>query len=436
MAVVTPNRTVGNIYRDVARMSGQTLNQGIATAGATTSLTDAISEQTPTAQAADVTGTFIYVDVGTSAGTAKEINAYTLGAMVWSGTVVAPDATSTWVRTRCNPQIILEAIAAVQRLYAFRYPQDYLTEAIVTNSLLSPYGAVEEWAGGAAAAPDGWALSGAGAAVARESTIIAQGLYSQKLTAGGGATGVLTYTVPQDVLAMLDGQTITLQGWIAASVAGDVTVRVAYTNSAGTTTNTDWTSTLTTNRWQRLEDITTAGVVLPDPVVAVTVSLRAVASAVVYADDIALLGPNLRIYDVPATLIGIQPVIEMETAFGSRIYKEVLRNGQAWLTMPVDSTSSQKRRIQFLTDLPSGRHLRIRGYRASSVVSTTTSNVEMNPEALTLYAAKRVLESLPVTEEIDTRLKRVAAEIDMQKRENPEVMDGRRYKQAIWLENR
>ena len=46
-------------------------------------------------------------------------------------------------------------------------------------------GDFENWSAGTSVAPDGWTLQGAGASVAREATIIDQGLYSAKITRAG-----------------------------------------------------------------------------------------------------------------------------------------------------------------------------------------------------------------------------------------------------------
>lgn len=85
--------------------------------------------------------------------------------------------------------------------------------AYVTN------GDMEDWTSGIASAPDSWTLSGAGASVARESTIIKAGTYSAKLTRS--AADCYLY---QSVHATLGinywrGKTLKVGVWVYATVA-------------------------------------------------------------------------------------------------------------------------------------------------------------------------------------------------------------------------
>ena len=93
------------------------------------------------------------------------------------------------------------------------------------------------WAAGDALAPTHWTLSGAGAAIARETSAIKIGAMSAKLTAGGGATGYLM----QDLLPAatydanwLDTKKVSLGAWVYATVASKIRLYIddGATNSS------------------------------------------------------------------------------------------------------------------------------------------------------------------------------------------------------------
>jgi hypothetical protein len=105
---------------------------------------------------------------------------------------------------------------------------NYLTFIGGKESNVLSNGDVEAWSAGAAAAPDSWALSGAGAAVAREAIIVQTGTYSAKVTRGG-ADCYLEQTVPLSVAA---GHTLELRVWAYASVAARV--KATIVDNAGT----------------------------------------------------------------------------------------------------------------------------------------------------------------------------------------------------------
>ena len=72
-------------------------------------------------------------------------------------------------------------------------------------------GPMESWAKGTAVAPDNWTLIGAGAAAAREATIVKMGSYSARLKAGAGANAYLRQLVPWHVYWR--GRELTLGAW-------------------------------------------------------------------------------------------------------------------------------------------------------------------------------------------------------------------------------
>ena len=86
---------------------------------------------------------------------------------------------------------------------------------ICPDNLLE-WGNFEDWENGASAAPTNHTLNGTGATIARENTIVKQGLYSAKLTRNGGDCD-FTYTYTG--YAAYQGHRMTLGAWVYATVA-------------------------------------------------------------------------------------------------------------------------------------------------------------------------------------------------------------------------
>lgn len=83
----------------------------------------------------------------------------------------------------------------------------------------------ENWGAGASAAPDGWTLTGAGAAVARESSIIKIGAYSAKITRSG-TDAVLYVTGINSLGTYVGGRTFTFGCWVYATVANRARIKL------------------------------------------------------------------------------------------------------------------------------------------------------------------------------------------------------------------
>ncbi len=414
MAVAVSPRTLALVVQDVARLTGDHRNSGTATAGSTTSLTDATRERTPTANANRILGNYLYSTGGTGAGDIHEVTTYTIGVMTWAVAGTAPTSTTTWTRLSRDPQAILEAIDAVTRRGAWKQAQPYQSLALVTNNLLGYYGSMEEFTSGTTSAPDGWTLGGVGASVAREATVVGQGRYSVALTAVAGAVGTLTRTIPFSLARQLDGASLSLLGLLAENVASDGVVRVTITNNAGAATNAspERTGTLTGNRWQELKDISTASIAVSDPAQTIAVQLSAALSATVYFDDLIVPSPRpLRDYDLPPTFIGLEPVIMMESGQYTGKFTIPLLYGRNWSVAPQDGLAATRTSIlRMHQDLPDGLHLLIKGYRAPDVVAAT-ANVEPNPEWLALAAAVYILQGDPFGQDRDGRLTQLRAEL-------------------------
>jgi hypothetical protein len=88
------------------------------------------------------------------------------------------------------------------------------------------------WAAGDAAAPTQWVLSGAGAAVARAGTGLGDtsrkvGAFTAKVTAGGGAVGVLEQNLlPATMDTGFQGITVSMGAWVRATAASAARLRI------------------------------------------------------------------------------------------------------------------------------------------------------------------------------------------------------------------
>ena len=95
---------------------------------------------------------------------------------------------------------------------------------------LLQWSGMEDWDSGASAAPTDHTLSGAGATIARESTIVKSGTYSAAVTRAG-ADASLYYDLPQ--YADYVGRKMTFGCWVYATVASRA--RIALGDNVGTT---------------------------------------------------------------------------------------------------------------------------------------------------------------------------------------------------------
>lgn len=90
-------------------------------------------------------------------------------------------------------------------------------------NLLEEWGNFEDWENGASAAPTEFSLSGTGAAVARESSIIKNGSYSAKITYGS-ADAQLLYDHP--LFQSYQGRKMKLGFWVYTAVANQARVKI------------------------------------------------------------------------------------------------------------------------------------------------------------------------------------------------------------------
>ena len=440
MAVGVADRLFPLVVKEVLRLGGYIQGEGTSTAGSATTLTDASNFRVPTAQATAVTGRYVWMFSGTGILQQAEVTTYTIGVFTWIPTLTSPAADTGWVLCNVRPQAAIDAIAEVTRKARQKQAIEFTDESIITNNLLGYYPTFEHWDNGAALAPDGFTLAGAGSSIARENTIVSHGKYSAAVTAGAGAVATLTRTVPIELNILMKGHTLHLLGMIAENVAGDITVRVTVTNAAGTATNSDWVGTLTSNRWQELTAAAITQPTLPvvtDPNATVALQTRTALSAVTYADDICLYGPYIYDYILPWDTIGIDMTIEVETGYRTRQFASPLHFGSDWTvgTRGHPDRSGQTRQIQFNRNrpLPSGRHLRMKLYRESDVIATATGNVEPDPAWLATASALRLVKQYgPGNEHVSAE----SLKDDLDDMERTPQGDATKGKHIVWFENR
>ena len=441
MAVAIANRTLGETVSSVSQRCGYLLNQGTATAGATTSLTDATNERTPLASIDEIKGSYIYITAGTAAGESHELTTYgTIGVMGWQTAGTAPTTSSKWIRLRRRPQEILDSISRVTRDAAHAHARPYTFEGIMTNNLLGYPGGMEEWASGTSSAPTGWTLSGSGAAVARDpgtNTTFAAGRHAAALTPGSSAVAILTCRIPEPYIRRLNQRykttAVTMRGYIAENAAGNAVMRLTQrTVDGGTITNTNYdrTGTQESGNYESIyDDISKDQISLEEKMVRLTVELRGAANASVMSfDDIWVGGPDLYEYELPPTMIGMRPTIWMEDDSASGNWSRALHFGQNWTltesNSAIDTDSTTGRTIVMQQSLPSHRHLRIDGFRAPDVITAATSNVEVDPEWLVNAASIDLLESDVPTEENQRRLQSAYRALDRMPRWRRERVHG------------
>jgi hypothetical protein len=98
---------------------------------------------------------------------------------------------------------------------------DYKNNNFLLNWLFN------DWANGASSAPDDWTLSGAGASIAQEATIIKKGTYSAKLTRGGADCYLSNNARGSVSVIPLRDQNVTFGKWVYATVANRARLRIS-----------------------------------------------------------------------------------------------------------------------------------------------------------------------------------------------------------------
>jgi hypothetical protein len=107
------------------------------------------------------------------------------------------------------------------------------TDGSTNPTNILSHGDFDYWTNGAAYAPDSWTLSGSGASVAREGTIIKLGTYSVKVTRSGADCNIYQYGHTERGINYWKGRTVSLGCWVYATVAS--TTRVSISDAVDAT---------------------------------------------------------------------------------------------------------------------------------------------------------------------------------------------------------
>lgn len=86
-------------------------------------------------------------------------------------------------------------------------------------------GSFEVWENGTSTAPDNWAVTGSGATIAREGTIVRHGLYSASLTRVGNDATFMTDMYTRAGSTFVRSRQYTIGAWVYATVASRVRLR-------------------------------------------------------------------------------------------------------------------------------------------------------------------------------------------------------------------
>lgn len=92
------------------------------------------------------------------------------------------------------------------------------------ENLLEDWGSVEDWSNGDSVAPIGWTMTGTAGSVAKESTIIKQGLYSMKIISGASSTYAAEYSLTN--YDEYRGRTITFGMWVYCAIASKARIYI------------------------------------------------------------------------------------------------------------------------------------------------------------------------------------------------------------------
>lgn len=196
--------------------------EGTASAGSSSTLTDATGLSFRTADFLE--GAWIFIHTGTGIGQERYISAQTTGGQVtvvpnWT---VTTDNTSQYevhrkYRVSDYNNVISAALRADREFHlGGRLDISLLSQGILLNPLFT------RWANGASSAPDSWTLSGSGAAVSRNADLNRRGPYAAVLTNAVGNS--LTFS--QAVGRVYKDDTYVLQALIHCSVASRVTIKL------------------------------------------------------------------------------------------------------------------------------------------------------------------------------------------------------------------
>ena len=195
---------------------------GTATGGGATTITD--TDRLAAAEADLYLGAWVYIYEGTGIGQERYVSSSTTGGQLTVPTwTTNPDTTSKYeVHRKYRVDVYNEVIDAAHRSDRLLHRnilvyENLLTQGLIKNPLFN------DWANGAALAPDDWTLSGAGAGIARVTDPVRRGVYAAKITNAAATAAALT----QDpVTGYEDGDTVSVKAVVHAGTASRVTLKV------------------------------------------------------------------------------------------------------------------------------------------------------------------------------------------------------------------
>jgi hypothetical protein len=391
VSVAFEERTVAEVFLDAARLAGLVKRHGTSTAASAFSILDATNEKTPVADDGIIVGTYIYMLDGAAVGSEREVDVYdTLGQYEWADALgTAPTAATRWVRLTRQPQDVIDAIAKATREATYYQALSDPVESISADNLLGPDGDFEVWT--VSTTPDGWeAPSNATVAQSKSGNFPPRhGDSCAVVTDGGSGGGYFEYIISRRLYGFLASKTLYMKGKIAQATSGRGRIQLRATDKDGAVTTTEWDCTTSAFRWQSVEEINSSGLQIPAALQDLRLRVSAEASSGVAAvDDLVLYGADIREYKVPIRIIGADLIIRAETEYGNAHFERRLIHGEHWeWTRDFDGRAQ----LRLLTsDLLSGSHLQIYGYRAADVQTSITQNVEPNPEWLTYATARKL----------------------------------------------
>lgn len=117
---------------------------------------------------------------------------------------------------------------------------------ISSENIILDFGNFEDWENGASSVPTEYTLSGTGAAVARESSIVKFGNYSAKITSGSAAAEL--YRDVEGLVSHYIGRKFTYGAWVRCSTASKA--RIQINDGVGTSSSSYHTGS---GEWEFLE---------------------------------------------------------------------------------------------------------------------------------------------------------------------------------------
>ena len=256
------------------------------------------------ATADDIKGLQFVVASGDAAADIRWVSAYavTNGVITPNSALSAtPSAGDTLDLVRADVATVEEINELIDAAYGTLLEVRWLPlddTTLRVDDLMFGDGQMERWTDGASSAPDGFALSGTGAAVAR-STTRDSGLYSAQVTNGASNAAYLEWSRP-DYLKW-QGQTFTVKALCRASAASRARL---YISDGVATDYSDYHT-----GGSNFEELS-ASLQLDDDATEFVVRLRTetgTATAVQW-DDVRTYGPKLSQYAIPPDLVSISDI--------------------------------------------------------------------------------------------------------------------------------